>query len=71
MLQAGRAVFVGARQDNENNAQPSRPSQDILLHNFVHSCALCRGFPLPWMLLAILVFWLIQTFLLPRGGGRA
>lgn len=25
-----------------------------------------KGFPLPWMLLAILVFWVIQTFLLPR-----
>ncbi|GBF93108.1 nucleoredoxin [Raphidocelis subcapitata] len=27
-----------------------------------------RGFPLPWMLLAILVFWLIQVFVLPRKG---
>jgi hypothetical protein len=25
-----------------------------------------RGFPLPWMLPAILVFWLIQVFVLPK-----
>ncbi|KAI8465757.1 MAG: thioredoxin-like-domain-containing protein [Monoraphidium minutum] len=27
-----------------------------------------KGFPLPWMLLAILMFWIISTFMLPRKG---
>ncbi|KIZ05414.1 nucleoredoxin [Monoraphidium neglectum] len=28
-----------------------------------------KGFPLPWMMLAILVFWIVQTFVVPKFRG--
>jgi hypothetical protein len=28
-------------------------------------CAVCRSFPVPWLLLAFLVYWLINTYFFP------
>lgn len=29
------------------------------------ACVLCRGLPIPWMLLAFLVFWLVNLYVFP------